>query len=282
MYYYILDPHNIPQKDFERKQAELQSLLTEFKVNGECPRVTPLRIISDLVETAANRGAKTLVACGTDETFNQILGCLKDQDLTLAFIPFMPNTQLGRILGMKDLQTAVKTIASRRIEKIDVARINGSYFISYLEIGVGVQTNKDSGIFSLIKLFNSQPITLKMRIDDSYNISSDIMGGLLVNTRGTETGGKISKVGNPQDGFLDLLMIEKLGKFAVARHKKEIIKGCYEKIPGSSLIRCKKVEFLEPNALRIYIDGKEVARMPSVVQVMPGKLKMIVGKSRTF
>ena len=281
MYYYILDPHNVPQKDFERSQAELQSLLTEFKVNGETPRVTPLRIISDLVQTAASRGAKTLVACGTDETFNQILACLKDQDLTLAFIPFVPNTQLGRILGMKDLQTAVKTIASRRIEKIDVARINGSYFISYLEIGIGVQTNKDSGIFSLMKLFGSQPITLKMRIDDSYNISSDIMGGLLVNTRGTENR-KMGEVGNPQDGFLDLLMLEKLGKFGVARYKKEILKGCYEKIPGASLIRCKKVEFLEPNALRIYIDGKEVARAPSTVEVMPGKLKMIVGKSRTF
>src|SRR3954464_10134913 len=114
MYYYILDPRNIPQKTFERQYSELQSLLTEFNISGEMARITPLRIIQDLVDTAASRGVKTLVACGTDETFNQMLAAVKDRDFTLAFIPFTENTQLGRILGMDDLATCVKTIASRR------------------------------------------------------------------------------------------------------------------------------------------------------------------------
>ena len=281
MYYYIIDPHNIPQKDFERNQTELQSLLTEFKINGETPRVTPLRLIPDLVDTAAARGAKTLVACGTDETFNQVVANIKDRDFTLAFIPFTSNTQIGRILGMTDLQTAVKTIASRRIERIDAAKINSNYFISYLEIGIGTQTNRETGMFSMMKLFNNQPITLKMRIDDSYTISSDIMGALLVNSRGTEIH-ESATVGNPLDGFLDLLMIEKMGKLSAARYKKEVIGGCYEKIPNSTAIRCKKVQFLEPAGLKIYIDGKEIAKAPSSVEILPGKLKIVVGKSRTF
>lgn len=279
MYYYILDPHNIPQKDFERNQTELQTLLTEFKITGEMARVTPLRIIPELVENAASRGAKTLIACGTDETFHQVLASVKDRDFTLAFIPFTAETQLGKILGMTDLATAVKTLAGRRTEKIDAARINNTLFISYLELGVGAQTNKDTGTFTLLKLFNSAPIDLKLRIDDSYNISTKVMGGLLLNIHGTKEN---TAIGNPQDGFLDLLLIEKLNKFSVLRNKKEILSGHYEKISGATVVRCKKVEFLEPANLRLYIDGKEIARAPSVVEVFPGKLKMIVGKDRTF
>lgn len=281
MYYYILDTRNVPQKQFERNQAELQSLLTEFKISGEMARITPLRVMQDLVDTAASRGVKTLVACGTDETFHQMLVATKDREFTLGFIPFVPGTQLGRILGFNDLQTCVKTIASRRIERLDLARINGSYFISYLELGVGQMTNQKIGWFSSFKLFAGNPTEVKMRIDDAYTVSVKMMGGLVVNTRGTKMA-MGSPIANPQDGFLDLLMIEKLSRFTATRYKREVENGCYEKIPSATVIRCQKIEFLEPNNLRIYIDGHEVARVPSVVEVIPGKLRMIVGKNRTF
>lgn len=280
MYYYILDTHGIPQKDFERNQTELQGLLTEFNINGEMARVTPLRIIQDLVDTAANRGATTLVACGTDQTFNQVLASIRDHEFTLGFVPFVPNTQLGKILGFKDIQTAAKTIASRRTEHIDVARINSQFFISYLEMGLGQYTNQNMGIFSLMKLFASSPVELKMRIDDSYTISSKVMGALIVNTRGC--GKESSNIGNPQDGFLDLLLLERMGKIGAMQHKAEILTGEYEKIPGATAIRCKKIEILEPHNYKIYIDGKETYKTPATIEVMPSKFRMIVGKDRTF
>ncbi len=281
MYYYILDPHNIPQKNFERQQAELQSLLTEFNVSGEMARITPLRLMQDLVDTAASRGVKTLVACGTDETFSQMLVATKDRDFTLGFIPFSKDTQLGRILGMTDLHTCVKTIASRRIEKLDLAKINESYFLSYLELGVGEQTNKPMGLMASMKLFAGSTIDLRMRIDDSYTIASKTMGALIINTRGTAmcAGGPI---GNPQDGHLDIIMIEKLSRFTAARYKKEIESGCYERIPGATAIRCQQIEFLEPRGYKITVDGNEVSRIPSLVTISPQKLRMIVGKNRTF
>lgn len=281
MYYYILDTHGIPQKDFERCQTELQGLLTEFNINGEMARVTPLRIIQDLVDTAANRGATTLVACGTDQTFNQVLASIREHEFTLGFVPFVPNTQLGKILGFKDIQTAAKTIASRRTERIDVARINNQFFISYLEMGLGQYTNQKMGVFSLMKLFASSPVELKMRIDDSYTITSKVMGALVVNTRGTTTA-QAATIGNPQDGFLDLLLLERMGKVGAMKNKIQILSGEYEKIPSASVIRCKKIEILEPHNHKIYIDGKEAYKTPAVIEVIPQKFRMIVGKDRTF
>jgi len=281
MYFYILDPHDIPQKNFERNQTELQSLLTEFNISGEMARITPLRIMQDLVDTAATRGVKTLVAFGTDETFNQMLAAVKDRDFTLAFIPFVENTQLGKILGMENLAMCVKTIASRRMEKLDLARIDDNYFISYLELGIGAETNKHLGFFSSLKRFAGSASEIKMRIDDSYTVTSKTLGGLLVNTRGTKMHASGS-VGNPQDGFLDLLLIEKLSRFSAAKYKNEIQNGCYENIPGSTLIRCKKVEFLETLGYKIWVDSFEDAKVQAVVELIPKTLKMIDGKHQTF
>lgn len=280
MYYYILDPRNVPQKNFERQHSELQSLLTEFNVSGEMARITPLRMIQDLVDTAASRGVKTLVACGTDETFNQMLVAIKDRDFTLAFIPLASNTQLGKILGMTDLHTCVKTIAGRRMEKLDLAKFNGTYFLSYLELGIGSQVNKPIGMFSSFKLFAGSETEYKMRIDDAYDVSSKAMGGLVVNARGSQN--DQSSIGNPQDGYLDLLIVEKLSRMNATRYKSELETGRYEKIPGATVIRCKKVELYEPLNHKITIDGNEVAKIPCIVEIIPEKLKMIVGKNRTF
>ncbi len=281
MYYYILDTLNIPQKEFERQQTELQSLLTEFNINGEMARITPLRTIQDLVETAASRGAKTLIACGTDETFNLMLAAVKDRDFILGFAPFSPNTQLGKILGMTDKLTCAKAIAGRRIEKIDAAKINDNFFISYLELGLGTLTNSKIGFFSALKLFAGMPAEVKMRIDGQYTATSKMMGALLINTRGTEMCASGS-IGNPQDGYLDLLILEKLSRLHATKFKKAIENGCYELITNSSSIKCKKIEFLEPTNYKIFMNGKEVSKFPVSIELIPGKIKILVGKDRTF
>ena len=281
MYFYILDPHNVPQRDFERQQTELQSLLTEHKIGGEIAKVTPLRIIADLVDIASSHGVKTLVACGTDDTFNQMLAQVKDRDFTFGFIPLIEGTQLGKILGMKDVATSVKTIASRRIEKMDVAKINKDFFISYLELGAGIHTNKELGMMATLTAFGQSPIEVSMRIDDAYTIHSKISAGLIINTRGTTTSSE-GIIANPQDGFLDLLLIEKLSKLTILKLRKQLLNGFYEKIPNSTVIRCKKIELLEPYNTRISIDGKEMAHIPSIIELFPSSLKMIVGRDRTF
>src|SRR5436190_348159 len=78
---------------------------------------------------------------------------------------------LAGILGMEDLFTAVKTIAGRRIERMDLARIAGNYFISYLEFGIMSYDLKSTGWWSGVKMLSQAPQKFEIRIDDSYNLS---------------------------------------------------------------------------------------------------------------
>jgi len=265
---------------FERMQTELSGLLAEFKISGETSRVTPLRSIYDLVDTASQRGVKTLVACGNDDTFNQMLAALKGRDFTVGFIPLDENSNLSRILGVENLYNGVKTIAARRIEKIDLAKISGNYFISYLEFGVMSQNIKDAGMWQSLKLLSSESKAFTIRIDDSYTVTLNGQGGLVANIRSTSC--ESERIANPTDGNLDLLMLEKLTKLQILSHRSEIGEGCLEKVPNTTVIKCKKIQFLEPRGFNLTMLGRVVAKFPATVEIIPSRLKMIVGKSRTF
>jgi diacylglycerol kinase family enzyme len=280
MYYYILDQNGLPLEKFEKLQTELQGLLAEFKIAGETARVTPLRSVQDLVDTASQRGAKTLIACGSDNTFNLMLAALKGRDFTLGFIPFDEQSQLAKILGVDSVYNGVKTTAGRRIEKIDLAKIAGNYFISFLEFGVMSQQIKEASLWQSLKLLSSETKALTIRIDDSYTITTSGMGGLVANIRASSS--KNEKIANPTDGNLDLMILEKLNKLQILSHRMDIGEGCLEKVPNTTVIKCKKIEFLEPRGLALTMLGRIVAKFPATVEIIPQRLRMIVGKNRTF
>lgn len=281
MYYYILDPHNLSLETFERLQVELQGLLSEFNITGEMQRVTTLKTIGDLVENAASRGVKTLIACGNDDTFNMMIARLAGKEFTLGFIPFSPATSyLAKILGVTDLNLAVKTIAARRVEQMDMAKINNLHFISYLEFGVLSQRLQNAGLWQNLKFLSGNPVNLTVRIDDSYNIDMHCLGGLVVNSRSTSS--KTATIANPTDKFLDLLILEKLSKLDILKYKSIIADNRLEELPHPTVIKCRKVEFLQPRGFPLTIFGRVITKFPATVEMLDQKLRIIVGKNRTF
>lgn len=280
MYYYIFDQGALGVEKFEQLQTESTGLMAEFKISGESARVTPLRSISDLVDTASQRGAKTLVACGSDDTFNLMLAALKGRDFVLGFIPFDENSYLAKILGLDSVFTGVKTIAARRLEKIDLAKIAGNYFISFLEFGVMSHHLKTAGLFANLKMLSVEPRKLQISIDDAYNLNLEALGGLVINTRSASCHSKT--IANPTDSNLDLLILEKLSKTKIFRYRKIIAEGCLERVPKTTVVKCKKIEFLEPRGTPLTMLGRIVAKFPATVEIIPERLRLIVGKNRTF
>lgn len=281
MYFYILDGQNIPPAQFEKAQVTLQGLLAEFKISGEMARVTSLRSIEDLVETASDHGVKTLIACGTDETFNYMLANLRGRDFAVGYIPLTEQpSPLSQILGLDSVLTAVKTVAARRIERMDLARLGDNYFISQAEFGIASTKVKQMGFFGSFGNQTPTEYKLKIRIDNSYDMDITCLGGTVTNSRTTSSAN--AQVANPTDGYLDLLIIERLTKIDLLKYKADIANGVLEHIPGTSVIKCRQVEFLEPRGFHITIAGRTFAKVPTVISIIPRQLRMIVGKNRTF
>lgn len=281
MYYYIIDPGKLPIHTFEQLQVQLQGLLHEFNISGEFGRVTTLKTISDLVDTASSRGAKTIIICGNDDTLNQALAATKHREFVLGYIPLDPtNSYLAKILGLDSIFTAIKTIAGRRIVSMDIAKVGNLHYISFLEFGIASKNFAKEGLWTTMKVFSKPNLTWKLKIDNSYTIEVSGLGGMLVNSRGTTS--KHEKIANPTDKLLDLLILESLPKISVLKHRDKISKGRLEELPKSTVIKCRQVEFLDPKGQPIYMLGRQIGKFPIVSEMLVKPLKIIVGKNRTF
>jgi len=62
----------------------------------------------------------------------------------------------------------------------------------------------------------------------------------------------------------------------------DILKGNFEKIPGSSIIHVRQLQISAPEGLPLRVSNKIITRTPATIEVKPKALKIIVGKERKF
>ncbi len=85
----------------------------------------------------ANRGARTVVACGGDGTLSAVGGALAGTQTALGILPLGTLNHLARDLGISfDLDEAAATLASGHRKQIDVADLNGRVFVNNSAIGL--------------------------------------------------------------------------------------------------------------------------------------------------
>ncbi|MBX4191242.1 MAG: hypothetical protein KW804_00355 [Candidatus Doudnabacteria bacterium] len=268
MYYYIVDPQKISQREFERVQHNLYSSLSEYRISGEVVRVTGLRSIQQLVENAFSHEAKTIVAVGNDQTLHEVINGIGKREMIVGFIPLI-KSELGNILGIRDLEQAAKIIAFRRVESMDVGLVNNNYFLSKLSFGA-IGDNRWAP--SMDKTFE-----IKLKIDDQYFAEQTIATGIIVNCR--DTNDSLTK---PNDGNLDILLLPKLSTWQVLKYRSDIQSGSFENIPQASVIHGKKLEILAPEGMSMKIGDWIIAKTPAIIEIIPSALKIIVGKERKF
>ena len=291
MYYYLIDPLQYDGRNFELYQTHLLSLLGEYQISGETARVTKLRQVEDLVATALAHNAKTLVVVGGDKTLSEVIRLCLGKKITLAFIPLNSRTEVGKIIGITGLDQAIATIARRRVEDLDVARIGDEYFISTISFGplaglkeTGRATQREKG-FGLKNLMQMKAVEIGLKLDDSYQVTDKLFGAMIINAR--DSGGCVAsseknKLGNPVDGVLDIVLLSKLSKFEMWRYRRMLYGRCFEALPGSSVMRAKKIEIILPEGLPLFLSGEIFRKSPAVIEMSKEKIRLVVGRERQF
>ena len=279
MYYYIVDPQKIPQREFERVQNLLYSSLSQYRVSGEVVRVTGLRTINQLVENALAHGAKTIVAVGSDDTLNDVINAVRGREVVLGFVPIF-ETEIGKILGVKNIEQAAKTLGVRRIAELDLGSVNSNLFLSKLSFGISQTSQgwlKSLNYKFLQNTFQMPNFEVKFSADGLYQGSLNVIGGMIINSRDNE-----ENTADPTDGVLDVALLSKLSKWDTFKFRKEILAGDFEQVPGSSVIHVSRLEISTPEGLPLRSGSRVIAKTPAVIEVLPKALKIIVGKDRKF
>ncbi len=243
-----------------------------------------------LAEEARDRGYEAVFACGGDGTVNQVASAVVNSRTVLGVIPVGSGNGLARSLDIPmNIKWAVSVLVKGRTRYIDVGTVCGRYFFS--TAGVGFDAAVCKGYASWTRLLRRRgilpyvPVVLKeffTRRPDSVTVAWDnesIHGRPLIltvaNTREYGAGAVIAPDAEPDDGLLDVSMVESPGLLGAIDVARRLFAGS---IAGSRYFRSVQapvVDVIREVPGLIHVDGETFAASTRIrFGILPNALRV--------
>lgn len=94
------------------------------------------RALCRFVRRAVKDGTELIIVAGGDGTMTAAAGQLAHTRATLGVLPLGTGNSFALSLGIADLESAVEAIVAGREVRVDLGRINGTYFANFATIGL--------------------------------------------------------------------------------------------------------------------------------------------------
>ncbi|MFA6553118.1 MAG: diacylglycerol kinase family protein [Patescibacteria group bacterium] len=257
MYYYIYDSF-LSDRKYSATLERVESRLMSLGINGRIEKMTLLKSLREVISDAIKKGATTIIAVGNDDTVSKIINFLPNLSITLGIIPLGDNNAIATSLGIPQGEAACEVLSSRIIEHIDVGKANDCYFISSLSIPAQKEVVFDWGAYQVRPIDEQNQITIC-----NFNTSTDLSNKAM------------RKTCNPHDGILEAIFKapEDRGWFSFSK----------KQYSSASVFPFTKIKIkCSTECLPVVADGQTTIKTPVTVEVIPKKLKLIVGKNRMF
>lgn len=133
MYFYLYDAFTRDKK-YERTLARIESRVFQLGMQGKSEKMTILKSMHDVLRTALQRDATTVVVIGNDATLNRAVNFLFGKEVLLGFIP-LGDERIGHLLSIPHGEAACDTLSRRIITHLDVGKANTTHFLTHVALG---------------------------------------------------------------------------------------------------------------------------------------------------
>jgi YegS/Rv2252/BmrU family lipid kinase len=248
-------------------------------------------------------GFRKIIIVGGDGTLNEVVnGAFLNKncpatEITLGLIPVGTGNDWGRMFGISlNYERAVSIISEHKTMLHDVGYVRyydgeeqkERYFINIA--GLGFQSvvvrrsnhQKEKGrggkmiyFYSLLRtLFTYRNTKAVMMIDDE-KIVSDIFSVNLGN--GRFSGGGMSQTPDaiPDDGLLDVTVINNMGKIEIIRNLKLLYDGTILSHPKIDGYRCRRMSITSESLIYADADGETLGHTPVEFTIIPSGINII-------
>lgn len=269
MYAYIFDNFTSEQK-YARQIGQINFKLADLDIIDEKVKATPLQSVETLTnKLLAEEKYSNIIAVGNDRTANQVINVIaraqKQEEVAFGIIP-LGHSRIAQLCGIPEGKEACEIISARKIEKLDLGKIDNSYFLTSVEIKTKPQQDKIGFLKKL--LGNKENFEIRVDFKNQFRINARATKAFFINLDFTERFLKLKKI-NPKDGLLNIVLFSASNK----------IQG---KAPKISLFQADEVNVDSKHTLSIEADSQSFKRLPLQIKVLPSFLKVIVGKNRVF
>ncbi len=259
----------------------------------------------DAVESAKEWREGLLIVAGGDGTVNDVVNGLGQagfpESVTLGILPAGTGNDLAQTLCIpEDADAAEDVIRQGRVRTLDVARVRSEgigerFFINVATGGLGAEISsandeelksrwgKLSYLRSSLEVarnFDVREITLYL---DGKEWQTRAVNVAVGNCRYAGGGWLAAPRANPEDGLLDIVIIEAAGLADIlALTPTALAKSDYLDNDGVYFTRAKEIRVeTQPPGLDFTADGEVIGDEPAEFVVLPKALKVIVGPQYT-
>lgn len=250
-------------------------------------------------------GYRNFITVGGDGTLNEVVnGVLLNTicpstDISLGLIPVGTGNDWARMFGIPlDYEKSIRIIRENKQMSHDLGKVNyyngkdkkERYFINIAGLGfesvVVKRTNyqKDRGrsgkLIYLYNLLMSLLFYKNTKSDvyiDGEKKSADIFSLNVGNGRYCGGGMRQTPDAKPDDGLLDVTIINGMGKFEIIRNLKILYDGTILSHPKIDGYKCKNVMVSSESLIYVEADGESLGHTPAEFSICPAAVNIIYG-----
>src|ERR687893_739751 len=255
----------------------------------------------DASEAAREWRDGLLIVVGGDGTISEVVNGLGragfPEGVTLAILPAGTGNDLAATLAIPDdPDEAEDVLRQNRVRTLDVVRVRSEgigeqFFINVATGGMGAEVSgaadgemkKRWGNLSYLRAslevareYEAKEVTLTL---DGAVRKLRAVNLAIGNCRYAGSGWLAAPRANPEDGLLDLVVIEDVGVQEVLKLAPTVLADSdYLDKEGAFFARAREIRVeASPGSLEFTVDGEIIGNEPAVFTVIPQALKVIVG-----
>ena len=244
----------------------------------------PLHAI-ELTRQAVQEGADTVIAIGGDGTLHEVAQELKDTKTVLGIIPAGTGNDFIKSINIPlETEKALEIILSGSVKAVDTVQINDRLFLNECGCGFDVMVLDYAekakkhvkgllpylyGVLQTIGHFKS--VHVKLSVEDNPPEEKDILVLAVANGRFIGGGIPIAPHAIPDDGLLDVLVVDTMTKGRMISVLPGLLKGKIEDFKETVHQRVKSLR-LESKNVRINIDGEIITLDHADISIKPASL----------
>lgn len=247
---------------------------------------------TEIAENAVKQKFDIVAVAGGDGSVNEVASGLIGSDVALAIIPSGSGNGLARHLGYSiNIHSTLQIINDYSVKKIDVCKINDSFFFSLIGIGFDafaakVFSREETRGFLTYAWSAIKSISAFDAFDFKLHSQEKEISGktFMINVCNSNQYGynvKIAPHARLIDGLVDVIILDDVPKWKLPVIVCELLMKMHLKSRHISSFQTKELLIESPNYSYLQIDGETVPKDKCFkISVLPLALTVLVNKNK--
>jgi YegS/Rv2252/BmrU family lipid kinase len=255
--------------------------------------IPPPHQIPERIRAAEQQGFDTIVAAGGDGTVHSVAQGMVNSRLQMGIIPMGTANNIARVLGLPlKVEEAMDIIARSKVQKIDVGRVAGRYFLEAAGVGLfadafaafGKDEPRKWQILRNLRvlgpmMWNPPVRNLQLTLDGVAEKDAAVWIAVS-NSSYIGDNMQLAPDASMEDGEFDVIIVGAMNRHELLQFIIALYRGKHLELPKVRRVRAKSIAIQRVHRshrpLPVHADAEIVGFTPTLLETVPAAIRVLV------